>query len=80
MTIPENKAAIGRKPNTSNALQKHGANYLFLVGIDAYQHHQKLMNAVSDARSVKKVLTEQYGFDADNVVELYDEKATSDAI
>lgn len=80
MTLPEDKGAIGRKPNTTNVPQRRGKNHLLLVGIDAYQHHQKLTNAVSDARSIKKVLTEQYGFDAEHIVELYDEAATSDAI
>lgn len=77
--MPENKA-IGHIPNAENILRRRGKNHLFLVGIDDYVHHQKLTNAVSDAKSIKHVLTEQYGFDTNNVVELYDKAATSDAI
>jgi formylglycine-generating enzyme len=64
-------SASGKKAFSS------GNNYLFVVGIDDYKHHNALNNAVSDAKSLKKLLTEQYDFQTENVVELFNADATN---
>jgi hypothetical protein len=51
-------------------------NYLFVVGVDQYEHWPKLNNAVKDATDVTSVLMTQYGFDFSNVVMLKNEQAT----
>jgi formylglycine-generating enzyme required for sulfatase activity len=79
--MPEDKdKAVLRSETSKKALQPKGKNYLFVVGIDDYKHHNPLNNAVSDAKSLKKLLTEQYDFDAGNVVELFNADATQKSI
>jgi formylglycine-generating enzyme required for sulfatase activity len=51
-------------------------NHLFLIGIDDYQHHSKLRNAVSDAQAIKDLLVKEYEFEEANVRELYNSAAT----
>ena len=50
-----------------------GRYYALVIGINRYQHIPRLKTAVNDARTVAKVLQNQYGF---QVTELLDEKAT----
>lgn len=57
-----------------------GKNYLLLVGISQYKYWNQLGNAVKDAKDVKKVLMQKYGYSAENIVEVYDEKATVEGI
>lgn len=60
-------------------LQDFYANsHLLVIGINDYSHGNftDLENAVNDARAVKQVLQEQYGFAEENTVALYDEEAT----
>jgi hypothetical protein len=57
-----------------------GKNHLLIIGISKYQYWNQLNNAVKDAQDVKKVLLSKYDFTADNVYELYDEKATIEGI
>jgi hypothetical protein len=57
-----------------------GKNYLLIIAIDKYKFWKSLSNPVKDARDVKKVLMEKYGFTQDNVLELYNEEATPDNI
>ena len=78
--MTEQERAIMRSPDSENALQPKGSNYLFVVGIDDYKHHNVLNNAVSDAKSLKNVLTKQYDFHSENVVELYNGEATNKSI
>lgn len=68
------RGAIKLNSSTSTEFQR-GENYLFVVGIDKYQKWLTLGNAVSDARGIVKVLTENFGFTLP-VPPLYDEKAT----
>lgn len=55
-------------------------NFLLIVAIDKYKFWKSLSNPVKDARDLKKVLMEKYGFEQDNILELYNEEATPDNI
>lgn len=55
-----------------------GKQYLLLIAINKYQHWQPLAYAVPEAKEIKKILTDRYYMD--EVIELYDEKATYDNI
>lgn len=41
-------------------------NYLFVIGIDEYQHLRPLQNAVTDAKSVAKMLTDHFDCEIPN--------------
>ncbi len=51
-------------------------NYLLLIAADKYKFWKSLNNAVRDARDVKKVLMERYGFKQENIYELLNEEVT----
>lgn len=53
-----------------------GKNYLFAIAIDKYQHCPPLSNCVKDARDLITVLTQNYQFDPENLIQLFDEAAT----
>ena len=55
---------------------ERGMNYLLAIAINAYQHTPKLSNCVKDAQAVVEILTSRYDFEQDNVITLFDEKAT----
>ena len=57
-----------------------GKNFLLVIGINNYKNYPQLRNAVSDAKSFERVLTQRYGFSSNNTVALYDEQATDIAI
>ena len=57
-----------------------GDYHLLVIGIDDYVKWPKLKCAVRDAKAVKSVLVAEYGFDAKNVVELYNLDATESRI
>ena len=62
------------QPDDQPTLRK---NYLFVIGIDQYQHLPRLNNARRDAEAVAKVLTEHYDCEvAGFAPPLFDEKAT----
>ncbi|CAN5332471.1 hypothetical protein BH23BAC1_BH23BAC1_17880 [soil metagenome] len=53
-----------------------GKNYLFVIGIDKYQHWTPLKCAVKDVRDFVKIVTERYQFDDSQVFMLLDEEGT----
>lgn len=57
-----------------------GDYWLFVIGVDKYQHWPALENAVRDARETVEVLTQSYGFDPARVIALYDNQATEENI
>lgn len=57
-----------------------GKNHLLIIGISKYQFWNQLGNAVKDAQDVKKILTTKYDFATENVMEVYDDKATVEGI
>ncbi len=53
-----------------------GDYHLLVIGIDNYASWPKLKCAVRDAKAVRDVLVQEYGFDASRVTEFYDSDAT----
>ncbi len=55
-----------------------GLNYhALIIGINEYRYGIPTLNtSVNDARAVKDVLVSKYGFDPQNIIELYDAAAT----
>jgi hypothetical protein len=51
-------------------------NFLFVVGINEYEHWHKLNNAVKDATDITSTLMSLYSFDFANVTMLKNEQAT----
>lgn len=57
-----------------------GKNYLMIIAIDKYKHWKSLANAVKDARDLKAVLKEKYGFIDENIFEYLNEEASPENI
>ena len=55
-------------------------NWALIIGIDKYQNANPLRYAVNDAKAVRDLIVNEFGFGAKNVIELYDEMATKDNI
>ena len=55
-------------------------SWAVVIGVNKYKHWPKLDYAVSDATSIAQKLHENFGFEKENIIELYDEKATRDNI
>jgi hypothetical protein len=55
-------------------------NWALIIGIDKYQNATPLRYAVNDAKAVRDLIVNEFGFGAKNVIELYDEQATKDNI
>jgi len=67
--------------SASHAFQsKYAKSWALVIGINKYKHVSPLGYATNDATAVAKLLREKFGFAAENVVELIDEKATIVAI
>jgi len=64
------------KPISPIGQEVTGNQWLFVIGIDIYVKWPRLKTAVSDAKSLKKVLLSRYYFDKDHLLELYNEQAT----
>ncbi len=52
-----------------------GKNYLLTIAIDKYEYDDELFNCVRDAKKLVEVLQDRYGFEKDDIWELYDEEA-----
>ncbi len=61
---------------------KKGNRFLFVIGINNYQHFNKLSNAVKDAKDFIEVMTTQYGFSKDQgqLFSLFDADASKENI
>jgi hypothetical protein len=55
-------------------------NWALIIGIDKYRNATPLRYAVNDAKAVRDLIVNEFGFGAKNVIELYDEQATKDNI
>ncbi len=53
-----------------------GEYWALIIGIDQYQHAPPLSTAVKDAKGIRDVLVQRYGFQPDHVVMLLDGAAT----
>lgn len=67
-------------PTPANIAQYYANSYALLIGINNYQHVDKLRYAVNDVTELRRVLINQYAFPADHVVMLTDDQATKDGI
>lgn len=52
-----------RKSEQSTPSVSKGKNYVLAIGIDDYNHHRSLSNAVADAIAFVEVMTTRYGFE-----------------
>ena len=69
------------KPKVAAGSIPMGGEYWgLIIGIDKYQHAPKLESAVKDAKGVRDVLIERYGFQQDRIIELFNEQATGPQI
>ncbi|MDH5181087.1 MAG: polysaccharide deacetylase family protein, partial [Gammaproteobacteria bacterium] len=55
-------------------------SWAVVIGVDKYTHWPKLRYAVNDAKGIKEVLVNKFGFKTENIFTLYDEQATRDNI
>lgn len=55
-------------------------NYLLIMAVDKYKFWKSLANPVKDARDLKRVLKERYGFEDQNIFEYYNEEVTPESI
>ena len=80
MTQETNKGFV-RNP-VAGPLKPLGKNYLFVIGIDQYQHIRKLNNAVRDAKTIHDLLLTRYQFSSkeDTTICLFDQDATRENI
>ena len=71
---------INRKDNVELYDPLIARNFLFVVGINSYQHWPMLNNAVNDANDMTSILMNLYNFDLSNTTILKDEQATQNNI
>jgi len=55
-------------------------SWAVVIGVNKYKHWPKLDYAVSDASSIADKLHKDLGFEKENIIELYDDKATRENI
>jgi Caspase domain len=60
--MPEDRQ-IGYMTNSTKKPKQQGTNWLLVIGIDQYEHHNNLHKAVADAEGFAKVMTTRYGFE-----------------
>jgi hypothetical protein len=71
----------GKKSFTVNYLApRKGNNYLLLIGIDQYNHWNRLHNATKDCQDLQMVLSQYYDFDPQHTIMLTNRQATRERI
>lgn len=55
-------------------------NYLLLMAVDKYKYWKSLSNPVKDARDIKRLLKDKYGFEDENIFEYYNEEVTPESV
>jgi len=68
------KKDVAAQKTTSSSLYRE--SWGVLIGIDDYAHWPKLRYAVNDAKGMKDLLINKFGFKAENVFTLFNEEAT----
>ena len=58
----------------------YSESYALIIGINKYENVDPLSYAVNDAKKIKSILIEKYGFSEDNIRYLTDKEATKDNI
>lgn len=76
-SLQAQQRGIGLKDSKSVQFEKFYKNsWALIIGIDDYVYAPKLKYAVKDAKAIAEVLIDEYGFERDKVIELYNSKAT----
>jgi hypothetical protein len=57
-------------------ITRAGKDFLFVIGINKYTNWPHLNNATTDAQDFSSLMTNEFGFAKENVIELLDENAT----
>ena len=82
--MPEKSRDIqGLTPNEITPSGPKGKNYLLAIAIDAYSEEDgisKLSNCVKDAKDLKEVLQQRFGFLEENTITIFDQEATLENI
>lgn len=55
-------------------------SWALIIGIDKYKNASNLEYAVNDSKEIANILIKKFNFPSDNVIQIYDEKATYDNI
>jgi len=79
-THPSKSFFINRKGETEEYDPAEARNFLFIVGINNYQHWPGLNNAVKDGNDLASILMKDYNFEFSNITIIKDEQATQDNI
>lgn len=80
-SLQAQKRGIGLRDSESLQFEKFYKNsWALVIGIDDYVYVPKLRYAVKDAKAIAQVLIDEYGFDQDKVIELYNSNATRSEI
>jgi len=77
---PVEKEPVEKQHKPVAKSQFYKDSWAVVVGINQYDSWPKLSYAVSDAKSMKTVLQEKFGFPEDHIYALYDKQATRDNI
>ena len=72
------KRGVGQ--GAAGSLPITGDYWAVIIGIDQYQHVDKLESAVKDAKAIRDVLLNRYGFASSRVTLLLDQQATRQGI
>jgi len=69
-------------PNVSSPekLSLYRNKWAVVIGINKYQHWPELKYAVNDAKGMRELLVNEFGFSPDRVITLFDEQATRSGI
>lgn len=65
----------GVRPKNKDINPDLRSQYAIIIGIDEYKNIKNLNNAVRDAKAVKKILIERYGYQESNIIDFYNEDA-----
>lgn len=76
----QNTKGIQPEDEFEDTPTKRGRNHLLLIGIDEYQHHDPLFNAVKDIEDFLRVLCERYQVEEAEAKVLKNAEATRDNI
>lgn len=77
---PDNAPAQPQELTKSTKSTLYGNSWALVIGINQYKNWPQLSYAVNDAKGVRQVLMEQFGFEEDKVFTLLDAEATRENI
>lgn len=74
----EMMAPLNEPPRKKLSLYRN--KWAVVIGINKYQHWPELKYAVNDAKGMRELLVNEFGFSSERVITLYDEQATRSGI